>query len=494
MDRKRCFGHEGGGLREREIAATAEPSRNDGLGIASGFSTRRDFLKASAVAGVAAALAPAMAARAANPNRNVILYVTDDQGMNDAGCYGHPVLDTPGWDELAASGTRFTHAFCTSPSCSPSRSVMLTGMHTHANGMYGLAHGYHHFASVGNVLSLPATLGIAGYRTVAAGKFHVAPPEVYPFEHSHPGGTPLEVAAAARPYFEMDDGRPFFMYLATTEPHRPFRNQLVDDYAPDDVIVPPFLPDTPECREELALYYGSVKQADLGLAEIITGLKETGHWEDTLLIAISDNGIAFPGAKTNLYEPGARLPCVVRNPLSANHGTTCDAMVTWCDLAPTILEYAGIEHDPKEGPAIQGRSFLKELEHEHTTGWDEVFLSHCLHEVTMYYPVRCVRERRYKLLWNIAHGLEFPFASDLYESATWQGILKRGDTHYGKRTVDALLHRPAFELYDLDADPHEVHNLAQSAEHADVLAALQEKLRGYQRRTGDPWILKWERE
>lgn len=456
--------------------------------------SRREFFQAAAAAGVAAAAAPGVAAQPANPKRNVILYVTDDQGSTDAGCYGHPVIMTPGWDSLAAEGTRFTHAFCTSPSCSPSRSVMLTGMHTHANGMYGLAHSYHHFASMGTVKSLPATLGAAGYRTVAAGKFHVAPPEVYAFEHNHPGGTPLEVAAAARQYFTMDDGRPFFMYLGTKEPHRPFSNQLVDDVSPEDVVVPPYLPDTPECREELAMYYGSVRQADLGLAEIIKGLKETGRWEDTLVIAISDNGIAFPGAKTNLYEPGVRLPCVVRNPLAQAQGGTCDAMVAWCDLAPTILEYAGVDHEPEKGPSIQGRSFLGVMEQEHVEGWSEVFLSHSFHEVTMYYPMRCVRERRYKLIWNIAHGLEFPFASDLWESATWQGVLKRGDRHYGKRTVEALLHRPAFELYDIETDPDEVNNLAGSVEYADVLAALQEKMRGYQERTGDPWMLKWERE
>jgi len=112
----------------------------------------------------------------------------------------------------------------------------------------------------------------------------------------------------------------------------------------------------------------------------------------------------------------------------------------------------------------------------------------------MYYPMRVVRERRYKLIWNIAHGLEYPFASDLYGSATWQGVLKRGDEYYGKRKVDAYLHRPAFELYDLEADPHEVNNLAGEHAHAETLTRLKNKLRAFQERTKDPWLLKWERE
>ena len=453
---------------------------------------RREFMK---VAGAAAALAPCAAAFGAEAAaRNVILYVTDDQGMNDAGCYGHPVIKTPGWDELALHGTRFTHAFCTAPSCSPSRAVMLTGMHTHANGQYGLAHGYHHFASFGNVLSLPAILGRAGYRTVAAGKNHVAPPEVYPFEHNHPGGTPVEVVAAITPYLSMDDGRPFFMYLGTTEPHRPFKNQLVDDYAPEDVVMPPYLPDTLECRAELAEYYGAVQQADLGLAALSSALRDAGRWDDTLVIAVSDNGIPMPGAKTNLYDAGTHLPCVVRNPLTDAHGTTCDAMVTWCDLAPTILEYAGINSEFGDAPPMQGRSFLGAMREERPEGWDEVFLAHSFHEVTMYYPMRRVRERQYALIWNIAHELEFPFASDMWAGATWQGTLARGDTHFGKRTVEALLHRPEFELYDLERDPDEVENLAGRDEFADVLKALQAKMRAYQEKTKDPWILKWERE
>ncbi|MBN1491990.1 MAG: sulfatase-like hydrolase/transferase, partial [Phycisphaerae bacterium] len=86
---------------------------------------------------------------------NVLLYVVDDQGMNDAGCYGNPVIRTPGLDTLASEGTRFTHAFCTTASCSPSRSVILTGLHTHTNGQYGLAHASHHFSSHANLKTLP---------------------------------------------------------------------------------------------------------------------------------------------------------------------------------------------------------------------------------------------------------------------------------------------------------------------------------------------------
>ena len=112
----------------------------------------------------------------------------------------------------------------------------------------------------------------------------------------------------------------------------------------------------------------------------------------------------------------------------------------------------------------------------------------------MYYPMRMARGRRFKLIWNIAHGLEYPFASDLWESPTWQGVVRRGDTHYGQRTVEAYLHRPEFELYDLENDPDEIRNLADDPRYETVLAEHKAKIRAFQERTDDPWILKWEHE
>lgn len=429
------------------------------------------------------------------PNRkhNVLVYVVDDQGRTDAGCYGNPVIKTPGLDRLAAEGTRFTHGFCTSASCSASRSVILSGLHNHANGQYGHQHDYHHFSSFDDVGSLPVRLSKAGYRTAQMGKYHVAPEQVYHFDTylKTKGNVPTNMADACREFIAEDSDNPFFLYFCTTQPHRPFHRQGADPVSPEDVIVPPYLPDSPECREELAQYYGSVQTADAGLLRLIDILEQTGHWDDTLIIYVSDNGIAFPGAKTNLYEPGMNLPCVVRDPYAGKSGAVTDAMVTWADIAPTVLDFAGVDVGEKK---FHGRSFLPVVRGGSSDGYDEIYASHTFHEITMYYPMRVVRERRYKLIWNIAHKLDYPFASDLYASATWQGILERGEEYYAKRKVEAYLHRPEFEMYDLDADPHEVNNLADDPEHAETLTRLQTKLRAFQERTNDPWILKWEYE
>jgi len=153
--------------------------------------------------------------------RNVVLFVTDDQGP-DAGCYGNPVLKTPHLDALARDGTLFTYAFCTTASCSASRSVILTGLHNHANGQYGHTHHYHKFNSYTNLSSLPIYLAQAGFRTARCGKYHVAPAHVYRFETAIGGAprNPVEMANRCQPFIEQASNRPFFLYFCTSDPHR----------------------------------------------------------------------------------------------------------------------------------------------------------------------------------------------------------------------------------------------------------------------------------
>ncbi len=199
----------------------------------------------------------------------------------------------------------------------------------------------------------------------------------------------------------------------------------------------------------------------------------------------------FQAAKTNLYDPGMELRLVVRITRSKAGGLQTDAMVSWVDLVPTILEFTGAESP--EYP-LHGRSFLPVLEQEKPQGWNEVYASHTFHEITMYYPMRVIRTDRYKYVLNLAHQLPFPFASDLQESLTWQGVLKRGDSYYGSRSVDAYRQRPRHELYDIQNDPKEIENLAENPDYAEELKDLQTKLRTFQERTKDPWVVKYRYE
>ncbi len=440
---------------------------------------------------------------------NIILCVADDHGMDALGCYGNPIIKTPNLDALASRGVRFTNAFCTSASSAASRSVLLTGKYGHATGSYGHVHDYHHFSTYDNVASLPVLLAKNGYHTARIGKYHVAPETIYHFDVTYsadPRNT-IEMAEACKGIFDSED--PFFLYFCTDDPHRgdPFKPERWDmpnlfgnkpegyagvesvRYSPDEVLVPSFLPDTQQTREELAEYYQSISRIDQGFGRLMSHLKASGKLESTIVIYISDNGMAFPGAKTTLYDPGMHLPCIVSDPtqLSA-HGGTCDAMITWADMTPTILAMAGIEYKEND---FQGHSFRGVIGEEHPDGWDEILAAHNFHEITMYYPMRVLRNRQYKLIWNVAWQLEYPFASDLWDSSTWQRAYRENRKNFGQRPMEQFLQRPRFELYDIANDPDELHNLADTPTYHKLLEEMKERLQNRLIETSDPWIICW---
>ncbi len=480
------------------------------------------------------------AAKVKSAAKNVVVIVADDLGLQ-LGCYGDKQAKTPNIDKLASESVRFTRAYCTTASCSASRSVLMTGMFNHATGHYGHAHGNSHFATYDTAKTLPVMLKEAGYRTCSIGKYHLAPEATYHFEEYRNDGiqgarNSVRMAENAKAWIAEKDDRPFFLYWCSTDPHRSgptgFGNSPKDDHFPgvtptrftaNEMQVPSWLPDDSVVRQEWAEFYEAINRFDQGVGALTQALKETGHWDDTLVILLSDNGPPFPGAKTNLYDPGARLPLIVRDPTRSrvtgvSPVQTTDALVAWVDITPTILDWCDVK--PLGLPIVtqenglpastarkpnktllqplkfHGRSFLKALADEHAAknGFDEIFGSHTFHEITMYYPMRSVISGRHKLIFNIANPLPYPFASDLYASPTWQMALQTKLTLYGKRSTSAYLHRPRYELYDLEADPDELHNLADDSQHAQRFAELQDKLKVWQQQTRDPWESKWEYE
>ena len=449
---------------------------------------------------LALALALALALPAVAGPKNVVLLIADDLGMQ-VGCYGDAVAKTPNIDALAKAGTRFTHGFASVSSCSPSRASLLTGMPTHQSGQYGLAHADHNFHSFTKTKGLPALLAPAGYRSGVIAKLHVLPKESYPFDVEMPGNgrNPVQIAEQAKKFFADCGDKPFFLLVGFTDPHRAAKGFANDGkyppsvpvvkFDPKTVPVPYHLPDTPDVRADLADYYESVARLDSGIGLVMKVLAEAKKLDDTLVIFLSDNGIPFPGAKTTLYDAGVHLPLVIRKP-GQKAGVTCNAMASWTDLTPTILDWAGV----KQPANVFGRSLLPVLEQEKPEGFEVVYGSHQFHEVTMYYPMRMVRTRTHKYILNLASGLEYPHASDLWGSDSWQGILKRGDKMMGQRSVDAFLKRPKEELYDLTADPNELKNLAADPASAKVLEEMRTKLAAWRKATADPWLIKDKHE
>jgi N-sulfoglucosamine sulfohydrolase len=306
------------------------------------------------------------------------------------------------------------------------------------------------------------------------------------------------MADRARAFFGAD-ARPFFLVVGFSDPHRagnpqhgwrsfandqPYAGLRPVRYAPDEVKVPAWLPDAPEVRQELAEYYEATSRLDQGVGLVLRALEESGRAGETLVVYLSDNGPPFPGAKTTLYAAGVHLPLILRAPGRGSHGRVSDAMVSWIDIAPTILDWAGASHP------LPGRSLLPLLDQDRAADWDEVHGSHQMHEITMYYPMRSIRTRQYTLIWNLAHPLPYPHASDLWHSPTWQGVLRRKDGRLGERSVEAYLRRPEYELYDAVADPHEVRNLAGEPRLRRVLEELKERLRRVLEQSNDPWLVE----
>lgn len=427
--------------------------------------------------------------------RNVLLLIADDQGL-DAGCYGTGVR-TPHIDALARTGTRFANAHAAVSSCSPSRSVIYTGLYTHQNGMYGLAHDFHNQSLLDGVETIPALLKKAGYATALVGKKHVRPDAAFPYDAEllpeRSGVRDVAAMAGATLDFIRSAGeRPFFVTIGYSDPHRAPGGYGNGDwpriapvhYDPATVPLPSHLPDLPAVRADLAAYYESVSRLDSGIGLLLDGLNAAGRGEDTLILYLSDNGRPFPGAKTNLYAPGLHLPLIIHAP-GHDAGTVNRAMVSFIDVVPTILDWTGAA-GPRQ--PLPGRSLLPLLGKTDAPEHDAVFASHEFHEINQYYPMRAIRTRTHSYIVNLAHPLDYPIAGDVAGSPSWQAIVANPSLRLGQRTQAAYLRRPAEELYDLRNDPDEVVNLVDAPGARDMLERLRRQLTEWRRATHDPWL------
>lgn len=459
---------------------------------------------------------------------NVVLIVSDDQGMDMLGCYGDKNAATPHIDQLAAEGVRFTRAYCTTPSCSPSRSVILTGLHSHRNGQYGLGHSVQHFRTHESVQTLPVLLTQLGYYTLHVGKGHIYPKDIYRFDASQEeqANNPAQMVAnvdkmlAAKP-----EQQPFFLFFATIAPHHsggpdkklpfaPDRFGRSDAgypgiterlYQPETIKVPYYLPDLPESRAELAQYYQAIHRLDQGVGLLVKLLKDKGIYDNTIIIFTSDNGAPFASAKTNLYDQGVRMPFVVKTLKDKVKNKTTDALIAFTDITPTVLDLVGIyEQSLKKlketaakdrgweyqaaDTAFQGKSFKPILEMVQKNIHEEVYLSHSLHTLVQYYPMRAVVTDRYKLIWNLAYQLSKHRYKGTGESITDNAIFTKKLDYFGSRKVKDIIQRPEFELYDLQNDPHELKNMAYEKSSMALRDVLQTKILQFQRATQDPFL------
>ncbi|NWX91098.1 SPHM sulfohydrolase, partial [Nothoprocta pentlandii] len=484
------------------------------------------------------------------PQRNVLLLLADDGGF-ESGAYNNSAIRTPNLDALARRSLVFQNAFTAVSSCSPSRASILTGLPQHQNGMYGLHQDVHHFNSFDSVRSLPLLLRQARIRTGIIGKKHVGPEAVYPFDFAYTeenssvlqvGRNITRIKMLVREFLQSQDERPFFLYVAFHDPHRcghsqpqygPFCERFgngesgmgwIPDwrpqhYSPGDVQVPHFVPDTPAARADLAAQYTTIGRMDqggrraggwargcrgapaqqgplgAGVGLVLQELRRAGVLNSTLVIYTSDNGIPFPGGRTNLYRSGTAEPLLLSSPAHAGRwGQVSQAVASLLDLTPTILDWFSIPYPTysifgRKEVQLTGKSLLPALEREQP--WATAFSSQSHHEVTMYYPMRAIQHQQFRLVHNLNYRMPFPIDQDFYISPTFQDLLNRtraGQPTHWDKTLHEYYYRQRWELFDCSRDPGERHNLAADPRYAAVFERLRSQLLKWQWDTGDPWV------
>jgi len=433
---------------------------------------------------------------------NVLFITSDDLGLQ-LSCYGETVIETPNIDALAASGVQFDVAYVAQASCSPSRSAMFTGLYPHANGQYGLTatrtglHPHLHDATLPNILKR------AGYRTGIIGKLHVAPGNSFQFDYnkqSHMDAWNAELTAEhASKFLTQSSDQPFFLMVNFTDPHAyrtldpetkkrgpwTFRDRV--DGIPETLVElsekTVFLfqrIDSPEQRKRVAGYYNSVKRLDVGVGLLLEELESSGHADNTLVIFIGDHGPPFDRGKSTTYEGGLRIPFLVRWP-GVSKPMRSSAMVSTVDILPTIIDAAGATTDIER----HGRSLRAVLANADAP-WREYLAGEYHLHGPPWFPQRAIRDDRFKLI----HSL---LADSVSRKTAIDGdigyVTSREERYAGtdiRKAFDTFAKPPEFELYDLENDPWEFHNLAGEAEYADIEKRMKAALEAWRHETDDP--------
>lgn len=437
-----------------------------------------------AVAVVAAIACGTVCATDERPN--FLLIVADDLCWRDLGFTGNPDVRTPHLDRLATQGLVTTTMFTPATTCSPSRHALYTGLYCVRAGAYP-----NHTRAYRGTRSLFTHLKQAGYRVALQNKSHIGPPETFPREQIR-GADDL---SPTEEFIRRDDSQPWFLVFASNDPHTPWNRGPA--YDPAQLMMPAWLHDNRTTRELLARYYGEITRLDQQVGDLMALLESTGQTDNTLVMFVSEQGSAFPyGGKWSVYDNGIRVASIVRWPGHVGAGTTTEALLQYVDVAPTFLDAAGIDPtqvdtgcpDVNGNRGFDGRSFLTVLTGEATQFRDVVFSQHTTVGINGYkepYPMRAVRDHRYKLIRNLAPDNEY-FIAGIHKGqpiSSWQEDAAT-DPVLAER-VAWLFHRPAVELYDLEEDPLETENRAGDSELAAVQQRLQAQLDAWMIQQGD---------
>jgi len=423
---------------------------------------------------------------------NILLIISEDTGPQ-LGCYGGCYARTPHLDGLAASGVRFQNAYITQAGCSQSRASILTGLYPHQHGQIGLATwGFRLYRE--NTPSIPRSLKATGYRTGRIGKLHVNPETAFPYDMEEiPSGNYArkslgDYAKYAGDFFKADD-RPFFLHINYPDAHDPFLAQV--DGLPkrpltgkDVKSLPYFGIDPPELRQLVADYYNCISRLDSLVGDLLAALDRSGKTDNTLVIYLGDHGPDLLRGKRSSYEGGTRIPLIMRWPGKARPQLR-EELVSSIDIMPTLLAISGAAPVPN----LPGQSLVPLLAGEKPLWRSHLFTEFHTHAtVANFFPQRAVRDRRYKLIENLLPNEVNPDAEKIDRELPFVSAAITAAAPEVRSAYRLQQKPPRYELYDLQADPFEFCNLADSPEHAAIFGELRQCLTTWREQTQDPLL------
>lgn len=433
---------------------------------------------------------------AAADKPHMLLIIADDVSWDDLGCYGNSFARTPHIDALAKTGRRFDQAYLTASSCSPSRSSIITGRYPHNNGKASELHQ----PIAAHLPWFPQLLRQAGYFTAIVGKHHMSVDG--PASPSANNDKPFDVVDAGKAIGnsgahgnwrktlqERPRDKPFFGWFAALDAHRDWdADREWDDakYGPKhrkgQVVVPPFLIDDENTREDLASYYNEITRFDYFVGQVVAELKDQQIFDDTLIFILADNGRPFPRAKTRLHDSGMKTYLIAHWPKGVDSpGTPSTSLVSSIDLAPTFLEAAGVQVPE----TIQGISLLPVFKTADAPVRRHAFSEHNWHDYEAH--GRAVRSEGYLYIRNNRPQFAWQGPADSVRSPSHRSLLAaKSSNSLSAPQADVLtIPRRNEELYRTEGDPNQVNNLVDWAEHEEVKKRLAALLDRWVDETGD---------
>jgi uncharacterized sulfatase len=430
--------------------------------------------------------------QAATPEKpNFLLILADDCTYNDLPLYGGGNAKTPNLDRFASQGLTFNRAYVSSSMCQPCRAELYSGLYPMGNGC-----AWNHSGCRPEITGMPQAMGKLGYRVGLAGKTHIRPAEVFPFEKVE-GFDPNCVRNPTldhdlRPIKQFISGekdQPFCLVIALTEPHVPWVMGDASQYPPRKLKLPPNIADTPRTREDFSKYLAEITYMDSQVGDILDTLKSVGKEDDTLVLFSSEQGSQFPGCKWTTWDTGLHSALIARFPGRIEAGKRTDALVQYADIFPTLLEIAGAE--PK---GLDGQSFDTVLRGKEKKHRAYVYGMHNNFPEGPPYPTRTISDGTHRLILNLTPGELFiekhlmglkgnAVLNNPYW-ATWVRDSWVKPEIY--KLVKRYQSRPPVSFYDTLKDPYEMNDLAGGPKYQTKMKEMREELEAWMKREGDP--------